>query len=301
MKNLIFALIMTLTSTAIGATGVSDINNLELKDCEFNKVYGVLSSQSKQFQADVRKNSIRNSDGQLSQEESNLVLIDSRRMRDLNLISRMIVLERLANMNNAPPPDTNPQDGLLYSYLTELRNQIPEGQITIPIYKACSVDYAIGRIEILGLEEASNTKAQADHSAKILEQYKARYGDPLPMDKLSQSEQTDIARATGILKIHSSSIEFGMKMEAIRIFEHASEFINDVSLHEQSAIGADLSQFSTTILNRVNQKKLNAPLKAAVILLLKMDKDFPSDQTIQMSKNSQSIKQPDSENMGRVK
>ncbi len=287
MKNLIFALIMTLTSTAIGATGVFDINNLELKDCEFNKVYGVLSSQSKQFQADVRKNSIRNSDGQLSQEETNLVLIDSRRMRDLNLISRMIVLERLANMNNAPPPDTNLQDGLLYSYLTELRNQIPEGQITIPIYKVCSVDYAIGRIEILGLEEASNTKAQADHSAKILEEYKARYGDPLPMDKLSQSEQTDIARATGILKIHSSSIEFGMKMEAIRIFERASEFINDVS---QPVIGADLSQFSTTILNRVNQKKLNAPLKAAVILLLKMDKDFPSDQTIQMSKNSQSIK-----------
>jgi len=269
--NLSFALLMLMAHPAMGQTNVSDISTLELRDCDFPKVYGVFISQSRSFQAAADKKSNSNVD----QQASARVLAGSRRIRDLNLISRMIILERLANMNNAPPPESNPKDVLLYRYLTELRNQIPEAIITIPKYQYCSVDYAIARMEILGFEEASNTKVEADHSVKVLEEYKTRYGDPLNMDTLSRSQQNEISRADGIVKIHAGSIDFGMKMEAIRVFEHASEIMNDVYLHLQQSGDADGLQFSAAIQNRLHQNKLDAPLKAAILLLLKMDQDFP--------------------------
>lgn len=224
----------------------------------------------------------------------NTSLSESKRMRDMQLFRKLVILaEKDVKWSEIPSSDHPDFNAYVALNLARgiLKDKVSIEQKTK--FDQCNLEAAIHvleqevveKVEKLDLAPVRDMNSLVE---RLLKKYKMK---SLDLNKLSNTDKRDFSAALEnvqpIYRLHDLVCDY----EIIKALAKASEFIYDFDKNDILTYGADADKIGTTIMNKANAGEFGDIFKDAHAILRAIDKQMPCEDAKNIMKMAEQAKE----------
>lgn len=217
---------------------------------------------------------------ELSQKSVQLnmaLLVESEKLRDLEIISKMIeIVKTEYYLNKKPAQGTN--DEWLYMLLNEFTDNQIKDIMTEPLASGCSLDSSLFDLQLNTYQQSDfkNAHTITPLIESLRNKYNAKTIDKQLVSKMSKEDKVVYNNLKTSLKKMNRELTFITRIESIRILLKASDLIYNSSQKDLTISAGDTKSMGTTINNFLKKNDCTQTKLAITFWSLTNDK-FPCE------------------------
>lgn len=291
----------------ISASAQNSIQNLSVNDCTLNEVINRLKFQSIQRRADISEQSLialrtistliekatddsKPVGSQLSLEDNDKfsrssqqvqtmklsLLMESRRIRDLEAIERMVILaDQDYRFSQTPNDGTN--DAVYRAGYQFVKLSSGKLEMTEPKTNQCTLEFALHKQSLEPLAKLDPLMPKVQEASNYIDFLSSKYKmATIDENKISAIERNKLRDIKNSLVIVKTNYEYVRDIQAIKILAQALELMHQAGLQDIAIGGGAIEAIGKTIQRNIQNNNYDESTKLAMSVWTRINEKIPS-------------------------